>query len=122
MNLQDQIEAYLLAMGDWCPARQICDRFDLRERALRGLDGSPGLCTLIAISGNKGYKHVTLATTSEWLEHYNRERKHNIMALVNLRKKRQLRLSVSRQIQHLSLQIEKDSGQIVMQEIIPIST
>ncbi|MCX6994170.1 MAG: hypothetical protein NT011_13650 [Kiritimatiellaeota bacterium] len=115
MDLTPQIEAYLLARGDWVKSREICERFGIKDdRKLRAIDDQPGLCSRIAISGNKGFKHISLATTAEWQEHYARERKHNIMALVNLRAKRRLRLNLTRQIQRPQIVCERDTGQTLM--------
>ena len=114
MDLTPQIEAYLLERRDWVKSREICERFSVSDRQLRAIDDQPGLCSRIAISGNKGFKHISLATTAEWQEHYFRERKHNIMALVNLRAKRRLRLTITRQIQRPPIVFERDTGQLVM--------
>jgi len=114
-DLPQQIEAYLLECGDWVKSRDLCDRFGIKDdRKLRAIDDQPGLCSRIAISGNKGFKHISLATTTEWQEHYARERKHNIMALVNLRAKRRLRQAISRQIQRPPIIFENDSGQLLI--------
>lgn len=120
MTLSEQIEAYLLERRDWVPASELCTRFDLRERALRGLDDVPGLCTLFAISGNKGYKHVALATPEEWRHHFARERKHSIIALMNLRKKRQRREQVIKQLKRPELLIQKTTGQVLMPEVVGV--
>jgi hypothetical protein len=115
MDLTAQIESYLLERRDWVKSRDLCNRFGIKDdRQLRAIDDRPGLCTLIAISGNKGFKHISLATTTEWQEHYARERKHNIMALVNLRAKRRLRAAMTRQIQRPALVFERDTGQLLM--------
>jgi hypothetical protein len=116
-DLTPQIESYLLERGDWIKSRELCERFGVTDRQLRAVDDHPGLCSRIAISGNKGFKHISLATPKEWQEHYARERKHNIMALVNLRAKRRLRMSMIRQIHRPSLTFERDTGQILMAEI-----
>ncbi len=113
-DLTPQLESYLLERGDWVKSREICDRFEVTERQLRAVDDRPGLCTMIAISGNKGFKHISLATPAEWQEHYMRERKHNIMALINLRAKRRLRMTMTRQVKRPALVFERDSGQILM--------
>lgn len=114
MDLTPQIEAYLLERRDWVKSRDLCERFGVSDRQLRAIDDRPGICSRIAISGNKGFKHISLATTAEWQEHYFRERKHNIMALVNLRAKRRLRLTITRQIQHPAVIFERDTGQLLM--------
>ena len=114
MDLTPQLESYLLERRDWVKSRDLCERFGVTERQLRAIDDKPGLCTRIAISGNKGFKHISLATTEEWNEHYGRERKHNIMALVNLRAKLRLRMNVTRRIQRPDGLFERDSGQLLM--------
>ncbi|MFA7256924.1 MAG: hypothetical protein WC047_05060 [Kiritimatiellales bacterium] len=117
MNLSPQIESYLLERGEWVKSRELCERFGVTERQLRAIDDRPGLCTMIAIGGNKGFKHISLATPAEWEDHYARERKHNIMALVNLRAKRRLRMTLTRQVRRPELVFERDSGQILMEGI-----
>lgn len=114
MDLTPSIESYLLERGDWVKSRELCERFGVTDRQLRAIDDKPGLCTRIAISGNKGFKHISLATTTEWNEHYARERKHNIMALVNLRAKLRLRMNVTRQVQRPPMLFERDTGQLLM--------
>ncbi|MBI3985405.1 MAG: hypothetical protein HY343_00665 [Lentisphaerae bacterium] len=114
MSMSDDISAYLMERRAWVSARELCLRFGLRPRQLRAVDDVPGLCSRCAISGNKGYKHVSLATPSEWAAHYGRERKHNIMALVNLRAKRSLRMSLSHHLSQPPLYIEKVSGQYLL--------
>ena len=114
MDLTPQIEAYLLDRRDWVKSRELCERFGVTDRQLRAIDDRPGICSRIAISGNKGFKHISLATTTEWQEHYARERKHNIMALINLRAKRRLRLTITRQIQRPQIVFERDTGQLLM--------
>jgi len=114
MDLTPQIEAYLLAQGDWVKSRELCERFGVKKRQLRAVGDRPGLCTYIAISGNDGYKHISLATTAEWQKHYSRERKHNIMGLVTLRAQRRLRQTITRQIQHPKIVFERDTGQLLM--------
>ena len=113
-DLTPQLEAYLLERGDWVKSRELCERFGVTDRQLRATDDRPGLCSRIAISVNKGFKHISLATTAEWQENYARERKHNIMALINLRAKRRLRLTMTRQIRRPALVFERDSGQLLM--------
>lgn len=108
------IEQFLLERGDWVKSRELCERFGVTERQLRAVDDRPGLCSRIAISGNKGFKHISLATPAEWEEHYARERKHSIMALVNLRAKRRLRANLIRQIRRPALTFERATGQILM--------
>ncbi len=112
------IDAYLLSRGGWVKARELCERFGVNERQLRANDDQPGLCSRIAISGNRGFKHIAVATAVEWDEHYGRERKHNIMALVNLRAKRRLRISMTRKLRRPTIIVERDTGQMLMSGLI----
>lgn len=62
------IERFLLARGDWVKAAELCARFNVTERQLRQVDNRPGLCTAFAISlSSRGFKHVALATHTEWI-------------------------------------------------------
>jgi len=115
--LADQIEAHLLQRRDWVPAAELVARFQVRERALRALDERPGLCSRFAISGNRGYKHIAIATQAEWDEHYGRERKHNIGALVTLRAKRRRREQLVREYARPPLRVERVTGQILLLEV-----
>lgn len=120
MRLEEEVEAYLLAAGGWVPGRELVKEFDLPDkRRLRQVGKTPGLCTLCAISGNKGYKHYTLATTKEWEEYYARERQHNIRALMNLRRMRKLRKLVTRSVKRPPVTFEKDTGQALLLATTP---
>jgi hypothetical protein len=117
-HIEDQIAALLLERGAWVSTREICERFLVNERALRALDDQPGLCSRIAISGKSGFKHIALATTAEWREHYARERKHSIMALVNLRVKRRLRENVLKAPARPPVVYERDSHQMMLTAVV----
>lgn len=117
-HVEDQIAALLLERGDWVTTAELCERFGLKDRAFRAVDDQPGLCSLIAISGKKGFKHIVLATTAEWREHYARERKHNIMALVNLRAKRRRRENVLKATVRPPVVFERDSRQMVLVPVV----
>lgn len=112
-ELAEQIEAYLLDRADWVPTREICAVFRLKDdRPLRWVGGTPGLLSEFAISGNRGFKHVCLATETEWDRYYKRIRRHAIGELVSLRRKRARRKDVH--TVHHARHWEKDSGQAVM--------
>jgi len=114
-RLEKDIETFLLAADRWVTSREICEAFDLPDdRVLRGVRNNPGLCTRFAISGNQGYKHIALATTTEWHHYYAREREHNIRALVNLRDKRRRRRQMTRAVKRPATIFEKDSGQALL--------
>jgi len=113
-DVKERIEAYLLADRGWVPCRKIETLFDVRERALRGLDGRPGLCSDFAISSNKGLKHVTLASRAEWLHCKHRLRRHGINELVRVSTLDRRRQSATRSLLHPPMTYEKDTGQAVM--------
>jgi hypothetical protein len=116
-QLKEAIEQYLLiAPGDgWVKGSDLAARFDLRsDRVLRKVGDHPGLCTEFAISGNKGFKHIARATTSEFDEYYSRERQHNISGLVTLRQKRNRRHAILKSVRRPEFTCEKDTGQGVL--------
>lgn len=87
--LPHDIEAYLLEHRGWVPAHELCQKFGIRQRKLRGLYGSPGLCSEFAISSDKGYRHVKYATDTEWERFAARMREH---ATGELKRRRRLQL------------------------------
>ena len=88
-DLAAQIEIYLLAQGGWTPVQDLCNRFAIRERALRQDGPRPGLLDHFAVSstraGESGYIHHRHLPTPEWLKIKHRLRRH---ALAELRKLR----------------------------------
>jgi|GEM_PF-3572708 len=89
--LAEQIEKYLLEARGWVTAWELQSKFAIGQRALRALDGKPGLCSEFAISGNKGFKHVQYATDAEFDRSYGRARKHAIAELVGARLRKRYR-------------------------------
>lgn len=92
-DLAHQIEGYLREKACWVSTVELCQVFGVKERAFRSIDTSPGLCTAFAISGDKGFKHVELATTMEWLRFKGRMVWHAVGELRRVRalsKRRQL--------------------------------
>ena len=83
--LAQQIEKHLLEARGWVTTAELEMKFGIRDRALRTLNGKPGLCSEFAISGNKGFKHVQYATDAEFERSYQRARKHAIAELVGAR-------------------------------------
>ena len=79
-ELKAAIEQYLLsAPGDgWVKGADLCACFDISERQLRGVGDKPGLCSEFAISGDKGFKHVELASKAEYRRFKHRMRKHAV--------------------------------------------
>jgi hypothetical protein len=89
--LAQQIEKHLLAARGWVTAADLAVTFGIGERALRAMNGAPGLCSEFAISGNKGFKHVQYATDAEFTRADQRVRKHAIGELVGARLRRRYR-------------------------------
>ncbi len=86
-ELKEAIEQYLLsAPGDgWVKSAELCERFGIAERQLRKVGDQDGLCSDFAISSDKGFKHITLASTREWLAFKHRMRQHAIAEMVRTR-------------------------------------
>lgn len=120
MNAEDwgilslEIEDYLFARAGWVPAQELCEVFGLRERALRQVDEMPGLCTAFAISGKSGLKHVSLATTAEWLEFKHSLRKHAVRELMRVRHLGALRSAQVRHLRSIGIAVERDSNQTLL--------
>jgi len=111
-DLADKIEEYLLTAGCWVPAEALCRYFDVTARQLRQIGDRQGLCSAFAISGDKGFKHVSLAPTTEWLHFKHRLRKHGIAELVRVSKLDKRRHDATKPWR--ARQFERDSGQGVM--------
>jgi len=103
------IETYLVAIGKWVSSKEICEIFHVTERQLRQVGDEPGLCSGFAISGDKGFKHVSKATREEWLHFKHRIRRHGIQELCRVRDLDKRRQQVTKQVR--DFQFEKDSGQ-----------
>lgn len=115
-SVAEEIEAFLLERRDWVSASELVTRFNLpTDRPLRSLGDDRGLCSGFAISGNRGFKHVALATRAEWLRFKHRLRRHGIGELVRVRDLDHRRQSVVRRLTSPSpkppLFFERDSGQ-----------
>lgn len=107
-----EIDEYLLGAGGWVPAAEICARFQVNERALRGLGERPGLCSAFAISGDKGFKHIRHATPGEWERFSSRLKQHAISELVRIKRLRLKRAAFL--VQRPPVTFEKNSGQAVL--------
>lgn len=98
LSTKQLIETYLLERGDWVPTAEICETFGVEARQLRQVGSKNGLCTDLAISGDKGFKHVANASTSEWLRFKHRLRHHGISELVRVRDLDRLRSQLIRTV------------------------
>lgn len=113
-ELAGQIEVFLSDRRDWVSADEICQRFCLKdERQLRQVGNKPGLCSGFAISGDKGFKHVSIASTGEWLRFKHRLRRHGIQELIRVKLLGSKRRDVLRR-PGAAHRIEKDSGQFLL--------
>jgi hypothetical protein len=112
-ELKEAIEQYLLtAPGEgWVKSAELCERFAIVERQLRGMGDKPGLCSEFAISGDKGFKHVQTASKSEYRRFKHRMRKHAISELVRTRNLDRLRNAQTRTIKRPAFTFEKDTCQ-----------
>jgi hypothetical protein len=117
--LVQMIEAYLLQRACWVPARELCERFGLNERALRQDGDRPGLCSAFAISGVDGIKHVSLGTTKECLEFFHTLTRHGISELRRVRALRRRRHGMARQIRRPAVIQERDTPQLLRAAILP---
>ena len=90
-SLAANIEVFLERRKCWVTADELCLIFHVEPRELRTREGQPGLCSVFAISGPQGFRHIHHCTDEEWEQFRNRMRGHAISELTrvsNLRKKR----------------------------------
>ena len=113
MTLELQIEQYLLDYpGDgWVKSRVLCDRFGITERQLRAVGGQHGLCSAFAISSDKGFKHVTRASKTEYRAFKHRLRRHAIAELVRVRNLDRRRHQVTTTTKRPEFIRERDTNQ-----------
>jgi hypothetical protein len=113
ISLAAQLEGFLLSEHGWVSSDIICQRFGIADaRALRRCGDRPGLCSLFAISGDKGFKHVAHATDGEWDRFAERIRQHGIGELVRVKALRDARLRLTRCVPPVV--IEKATGQCLL--------
>lgn len=116
-ELKEAIEQYLLsAPGDgWVKGSDLAARFYLRsDRVLRKVGDQDGLCSDFAISSDKGFKHITRASTREWLAFKHRMRGHAIAEMVRTRNLDKRRAQVIRTVKRPAFVFQKDTGQGVL--------
>jgi hypothetical protein len=110
--LAAHVEMWLRTQDRWVSAREICERFGVRERQLRAVSGKPGLLTRCAISHSRlGYKHVRLASEEEFRECDRRERKHCVGQFLSLRSRRAYRRA---ELTGHRPRTERFSGQVLL--------
>jgi len=113
-ELKEAIEQYLLtAPGEgWVKGSELAKRFDLRsDRVLRKVGDQDGLCSDFAISSDKGFKHITRASTREWLAFKHRMRNHAIAEMVRTRNLDRRRSTVLKSVLRPAFTFEKDTKQ-----------
>ena len=120
-QLSAKIEQHLLTRSCWVPTAELCALFGLTDdRPLRQDGRREGLCTRYAIThSHKGLKHVTCATTEEWLQSKHSLRRHGIQELRRVARLERRRRNVSDpQPARPGPLCERDTGQGLLQEII----
>ena len=116
-NLTAAIEDHLLTEpgSGWVKSAELIRLFDLRgDRVLRGVGDKPGLCSDFAVSGDKGFKHVTRATPAEYRRFKHRMRRHAIAELVRTRNLDRRRAKVIKTIKRPAFTFERDTNQGVL--------
>ena len=112
-NISAEMEAFLLLARCWVTSEELRQVFGIADgRALRRCGDKPGLCSLFAISGDKGFKHVACATPQEWERFADRIRQHGIGELVRVKALRDARLRLTRCVPRGV--IEKATGQALL--------
>lgn len=111
-DLKKNIEQHLLQRGDWVTTQELESLFGITERQLRKKSDDAGLCSDFAISGDKGFKHVSVATTAEWLRFKHRLAKHAIAELVRVKALDKKRHAVTRVTK--AAVFEKDTPQTLL--------
>ena len=112
MAFAEQIENFLLVRRDWVTSAEICQTFDVKPRQFRQVKGTPGLCTEFAIASNGSFKHVQIASTTEWLAFKFRILWHAIAEIRRIRKLGIRRHNAIKTYQ--KKEWEKDTGQGVL--------
>jgi hypothetical protein len=115
-EIKEAIEQYLLSAPEsgWVKSAVLCERFAVVERQLRGVGDKPGLCSEFAISGDKGFKHVELATKAEYRRFKHRMRKHAVGEFRRTSRLDKRRNSQTITIKRPAFTFQKDSGQGVL--------
>lgn len=113
-TISEQIEQLLLDRRDWVSTEEIVTRFGLPDdRPLRQVGDHPGLCSKFAISQTgKGFKHVRIASTTEWIRFKKSQRGHCIRGLRRVRDLDRARHNATSSYHHHAF--EKDTGQGVL--------
>lgn len=107
--LARQIELFLLDRGTWISAQEICIKFGISERDLRATGEHPGICDEYALSSHKGYKHLSLVDTAEFLPIKHRMLAHAIGEVRKVKRWTSARLNCKWEIK--PTQVEKHTGQ-----------
>ena len=113
--IEKLIEQFLLDRKEWVKSEELCKAFEVSERQLRAVGTRPGLCSAFAISGDKGFKHISHASTTEYLRFKHRLRRHAISELVRVKKLDEARHNITRYLRKKpDFIFERDTGQGVL--------
>lgn len=82
-DIKEALESFLLRQPGWTSSSEICFKFGVKERALRGEDGLLAGCT---ISSDEGYKHVARANDTDFKHWRNRIRDHAVSELMRIKR------------------------------------
>ena len=114
-DLQTRIEQYLLDRREWVHEDEICVRFGIRPRRLRGIGDKPNLCHDFALSiPGQGYKHIACATEADFIHAKHHLWRHILPRFRTLRAWQQARHRVTKETQRPPVTYEKHTGQAVM--------
>lgn len=116
-DIEQGLEDYLLQDGGWVSSLRLCARFGITDRQLRAVGDQPGLCSSFAISSDKGFKHVSRATPTEYRTFKHRMRRHAIAELVRVRNLEKRRHHVVVATKRPEFIRERDSNQGLLFEI-----
>jgi hypothetical protein len=110
-TIEQRIEAFLLEARDWVPGKVLCAQFEINERQLRQVGDQSGLISDFAISSDKGFKHVSKASRTEYLRFKHRLHRHGISELRRVRGLDQRRSNTTKTIKRPAFKFERDNGQ-----------
>lgn len=113
-TVQQQIEQYLReypSSDGWVKSKVLCARFSITDRQLRAAGKQQGLCGGFAISGDKGFKHIDRASTTEYLRFKHRLLKHAVNEFRRVADLDQRRRQVTKTTKRPEFIREKDTNQ-----------
>ncbi|MEO8205997.1 MAG: hypothetical protein ABI615_07435 [Chthoniobacterales bacterium] len=113
MTTHLEIAMWMLTQDRWIEEEEICSRFHVNERALRGTGRKPGLLSTFAISRPQGgFKHVRHASKKEWSKFLYQRGRGIFNQLYNLRHLCGVRKAITIPAGAKPLRIEPGTGQL----------